>query len=285
MEKKLSILKNRSVIKFTGKDVEFFLNNILTFDIKAISFDEVNPSALLSPQGKILFDLLVFRLEKQSKENTTVFVECSNPQKNELIKKLQLYKLRQEVEIEETELIVSVTNQLNEKTNFKKDKRFKDSTLHRAYYFKEELNRKDHINFSDDLDWYYLKKFLNCVPEGEEEIPSNKFFPFEITMLLNEGVSFNKGCFIGQEVIARVKYKGNAKKKYFPFKISESTSIDLMQNSKIKNENNTEIGDVIYQKRINKEIYGFALIKTKFISSKIKSTKFFVNDLSLNLIL
>ncbi len=285
MEKKLSILKNRSVIKFTGKDVEFFLNNILTLDITDISFDEVNPSALLSPQGKIIFDLLVFRLEKQSKENPTVFLECSNSQKNELIKKLQLYKLRQEVQIEETDLIVSVTNQLNEKINLKKDKRFKDSTIHRAYYFKEEFNRKDHINFSDDLDWYYLKKFLNCVPEGEEEIPSNKFFPFEITMLLKEGVSFNKGCFIGQEVIARVKYKGNAKKKYFPFKISESTSIALIQNSKIKNENNTEIGDVIYQKRINKEIYGFALIKTKFISSKIKSTKFFVNDLSLNLIL
>ena len=110
---KLSILKNRSVIKFTGKDVVIFLNNILTCDINRIAINEVIPSALLSPQGKILFDLIVFKSEKNTLENIEIFIECSKNQKDELIKKLQLYKLRQEVKIEETNLIASVTNQSN----------------------------------------------------------------------------------------------------------------------------------------------------------------------------
>ena len=93
MEKKLSILKNRSVIKFTGKDVVIFLNNILTCDINRIAINEVVPSALLSPQGKILFDLIVFKSEKNTLENIEIFIECSKNQKDELIKKLQLYKL------------------------------------------------------------------------------------------------------------------------------------------------------------------------------------------------
>ena len=284
MEKKLSILKNRSVIKFTGKDVVIFLNNILTCDINRIAINEVIPSALLSPQGKILFDLIVFKSEKNTMENIEIFIECSKNQKDELIKKLQLYKLRQEVKIEETNLIASVTNQSNLNIISKLDKRFKDNNILRAYYLKEELSEKDHVNFAKDLDWYYLKKFLNCVPEGDEEIPSNNIFPFEINTIIQKGVNFDKGCFIGQEVIARVKYKGNVKKRYFAFKCPKCSALDLKINDKIKNDKNIEIGEIISLKKINNEIYGFALIKTKFVNTDNKTTKIFFHDLILDLI-
>ena len=88
-------------------------------------------------------------------------------------------------------------------------------------------------------------RFINLCPEGELEIPSNKLYPFEIDIIYDQGIDFDKGCFIGQEVIARVKYKGSLKKKYISFKINSSEIID--------NEN---IND------INKNIVGLLIRRT-----------------------
>ena len=63
-------------------------------------------------------------------------------------------------------------------------------------------------------------RFKYLCPEGELEIPTNKIYPFEVDTIYNNGIDFDKGCFIGQEVIARVKYKGSIKKKYMSFKIN-----------------------------------------------------------------
>ena len=120
MEENISILKNRSVIKIFGKDNESFLNNIFTNDINLISQNDVIPSALLSPQGKIIFDVLIFNLKNSNYDEKTIFLECDNSQIQELIKKLKLYSLRQDVFIQETGLNVLTTNQANKFKNINK---------------------------------------------------------------------------------------------------------------------------------------------------------------------
>ena len=59
-------------------------------------------------------------------------------------------------------------------------------------------------------------RYKNCVPEGVKEIEMNVTLPLEINLDLLGGISFEKGCFIGQEVNARIKYKGLVKRKYVP---------------------------------------------------------------------
>ena len=281
MQENISILKNRSVIKIFGIDNESFLNNIFTNDINLINQNEVIPSALLSPQGKIIFDVLMFKLKNFNDEEKTIFLECDSSQIHELINKLKLYSLRQDVIIKETELTVLTTNHANKFKNIKFDKRFNLPDFGRLYLKKEQLENLKPLNLSSNLNWYIKLKFLECVPEGSKEIPINKIFPFEINMILEKGVCFKKGCFIGQEVIARVKYKGKIKKKYFSFKVSSNKNIDLKSN--ILNQNGSEIGKIIYSINIENNIFGFCLVNTKFIDNEKKKIKFFINNLYISI--
>ena len=151
MEKNISILNKRSIVKISGSDSIQFLNNILTCDISNLKEKEVCPSALLTPQGKILFDLLTFVLKDDS---YSVFLECSKEQKSELINKLKLYSLRQNISIEETNLITIVTNNLNDFVDLKKDTRFYKSNISRNYLTKKELEKNLFKNFTEDIFWY-----------------------------------------------------------------------------------------------------------------------------------
>ena len=81
MEKKVSILNNRSVLKISGRDNLLFLNNIISSNLETINHKELFITTLLSPQGKILFDFFIIKNENY------YLIECSNNQLNNLINK------------------------------------------------------------------------------------------------------------------------------------------------------------------------------------------------------
>ena len=110
-------------------------------------------------------------------------------------------------------------------------------------------------------------RFVNLCPEGELEIPPNKIYPFEVDIIYNNGIDFDKGCFIGQEVVARVKYKGSVKKKYISFKINSSNIID---NENINDINKKLVGSLIYNSEVNSDILGFGLVKVEFIKKRLE---------------
>ena len=100
MENKKIHLKNRKVLKVSGKNSIEFLNNILTSDITKLKPRELLPSALLSPQGRILFDTLVSSIIiDNSLYDKSIYIEYDKDQQDELIKKLNMYNLRREVSI------------------------------------------------------------------------------------------------------------------------------------------------------------------------------------------
>ena len=127
-------------------------------------------------------------------------------------------------------------------------------------------------------DRYDHLRFIYLCPEGELEIPSNKLYPFEIDIIYNQGIDFDKGCFIGQEVIARVKYKGSIKKKYISFKINSSEIID---NQNINDINKKIVGSLIYNSKINNDIFGFGLTKIEYIK---KPLELFCKDVRLSIL-
>ena len=110
MENKKIYLKNRKVLKVSGKNSIEFLNNILTSDITKLKPKELLPSALLSPQGRILFDMLVSSIIfDNSLYDKSIYIEYDKDQQEELINKLNMYNLRREVSIEKTSYEVLVT--------------------------------------------------------------------------------------------------------------------------------------------------------------------------------
>ncbi len=123
-----------------------------------------------------------------------------------------MYNLRKEVKIEKTSYNVLVTINPKSSENSIEDKRFFNSNTHvsRIYDKNKSLN---YYNKGISSNWYDLIRYKNCIPEGIKEIEMNATLPLEINLDLLGGISFEKGCFIGQEVNARVKYKGLVKKK------------------------------------------------------------------------
>jgi folate-binding protein YgfZ len=280
-------LENRKVIKVSGLNCVDFLNNILTSDISKLKPLETIPAALLSPQGKVLYDILVsLDFPNYSKEKS-ILIEYDLFCEDELIKKLNMYNLRKEVQIEKINFYVFVSINPKSSENSLRDKRFSNTNINinRIY------NKKKPINFIDKSytsNWYDLIRYKNCIPEGTKEIEINTTLPMEINLDVLGGISFEKGCFIGQEVNARIKYKGLVKRKYVPiyFKNKSFSFADL---DKIDNKiflETRNIGEVIAL-LLNKEDdiwYGIAKIKLSqlyffeennklecdFCSSKIK---------------
>ena len=262
-------LNNRAVLKISGSNFLTFLNNILTSDTTKIKSKEVSPSALLSPQGRILFDILIsLGPVKNINDNGCVLIECEVTQADDLFKKISIYNLRKEVIIEKTTYKVFVTKRPKENIHSLIDKRFFQICIGR--YYKdidiEDIDLEYNETSNKDINWYNSLRYINCIPEGPKEIIPNVSLPLEINLDLLGGISFEKGCFIGQEVNARVKWKGLIKKKYVPI-ILESKDLSKI-NYDIDNENkiflkDIEIGKIIslaYDKIVNK-YFGIAIIK------------------------
>ena len=247
MENKKIHLKHRKVLKVSGENSIEFLNNILTSDITKLKPKELLPSALLSPQGRILFDMLVSTIiVDNSLCDKSIYIEYNIDQQDELIKKLNMYNLRREVSIEKTSYEVLVTTK-NENSKYTLiDKRFFNEDLRRVYV--KNLSKNDDVNDNENINWYDLLRYKNCILEGSKEIKTNVSLPLETNLDLLGGISFEKGCFIGQEVNARIKWKGLVKRKYVPvtYKSKKLSYLKLIElNEKKIFLNSKEIGEIV----------------------------------------
>ena len=264
MSQETLYLKNRKVLKVSGLNCVNFLNNILTSDISKLKLLETIPAALLSPQGKVLYDILVSLDFKTAYKEKSILIEYDLFCEDELIKKLNMYNLRKDVKVEKTNYYVHVSDNPKCSENSLKDKRFSNTNINinRNYYKKKPI---DLIDNSHASNWYDLIRYKNCIPEGTKEIEINTTLPMEINLDLLGGISFEKGCFIGQEVNARIKYKGLVKRKYVPIccknKNFSFSNLDKIDNKIFLKTQN--IGEVIAL-LLNKEDdiwYGIAKIK------------------------
>ena len=271
MENKKIHLKHRKVLKVSGKNSIEFLNNILTSDITKLKPKELLPSALLSPQGRILFDMLLSSIfVDNSLNDKSIYIEYDKDQQDQLIKKLNMYNLRREVSIEKTSYEVLVTTKNENSTYTLIDKRFFDVDLRRVYV--KNLSKNNDVDDNENINWYDLLRYKNCILEGSKEIETNVSLPLETNLELLGGISFEKGCFIGQEVNARIKWKGLVKRKYVPvtFKSKKLSYLKLIElNEKKIFLNSKEIGEIV-SLLYNKDDdlwYGIAKITLSYLYS------------------
>jgi folate-binding protein YgfZ len=262
MEKINTFLENRIVFKVLGPECIEFLNNILTTDLKKLELNVIAPCALLSPQGRILFDMLISVNASNDHNNYhTINIECDKNQINDLIKKINMYNLRKEVEIQSTDYKVFVSNENIETSNTFTDKRFLNKEIRRIY-----CKDKSILKTIYNRDFYDFLRFKNCILEGPSEIEPNMTLPSEINLDLLGGISFDKGCFIGQEVNARIKWKGLVKKKYVPIKF-KNTGLSLLKFDKTKDRrillNDIEIGEIVSITENTNDNYHYGIAKIK----------------------
>ena len=222
-------INGRGCLAVTGVEAEAFLNDLLTLDMATITADQVVPAILLTPQGRIIFDLLISRIPDGYR------LECDEHRLDDLIKKLRLYRLRRDIALtplDEPVFALAVPDHVD---GWLRDSRFRDITASRYY----GMPRSDQaVRIADDNTAYHALRFRHGIPEGSAELPAEKALPLEAGMDRQGAISFNKGCFIGQEVTARTRYRGLLKRRYIPFVATTDIAVpaDIHANDKLAGE-------------------------------------------------
>ncbi|MGB3831034.1 MAG: folate-binding protein YgfZ [Mesorhizobium sp.] len=199
-------LEDRALVTVSGLDAEHFLQNILTVDLDALKPGEAKPGALLAPQGKILFDFLV------SRDGEDGFrLECRADIAEDFVRRLTLYKLRAKVQIsKQDQAFVTVSwhsdpaSSENDSTGVA-DTRFAGGTVRRSY--------GQAAGDSGDLAAWHAMRIAHGVAESGEDYALGDAFPHDVLLDQTGGVGFQKGCYIGQEVVSRMQHRGTARRR------------------------------------------------------------------------
>ncbi len=265
MEKnKIFVLKDRGIVFINGEDAKTFLQNLVTNDINKVTEKYSCFSSLLTPQGKYLFDFLVIK-HKQG-----FFLDCEINRIEELVNRLNIYKLNSKIEILNlsnefqvavisNETFLSLENSKNVEgytINYRGDPFFVDPrnknlgarviiNLEKLYMSIKKLGLK----LGDAKKYYEMSHKLGIAQVNTVQL-KEKIFSLECNFEELNGIDFKKGCFIGQENTARMKLRNKVRKKLLPL----NSNNEFKNGDEIKFENNV-IGKILIDKP-----YSFALI-------------------------
>jgi folate-binding protein YgfZ len=219
MTKKAALLEDRGVVRVSGPDATGFLQGLLTNDLERLKAGEARYAALLSPQAKILFDVIVVRTPKG--DGPAYLLDCASAQAAELAKRLGFYKLRAKAAIADESAERAVV----------------------AYWGGEPEHGPGAIVYADPRDprlgWRAIVARAEAVAVGSEHV--NEYeglrigvgapkggvdfaygdaFPHDANFDILHGVDFDKGCYVGQEVVSRMKHRGTARKRIARVKLA-----------------------------------------------------------------
>jgi hypothetical protein len=193
-------LDNRAAITVSGPDRYAFLQGLITNDINKVENGLVY-ACLLTPQGKFLFDFFV-RLE-----NEELILECEGGERAEaLLKKLKLYKLHSDVTLDLNDQDVWVLwGDMD--LDHPRDPRHLDLGF-RSY---EKPKQGEEAPFEE----WDKRRISLCVPDGSRDLIPEKSTLSEGNMDALNAIDYKKGCYVGQELTARMHYRGLAKKRLY----------------------------------------------------------------------
>ncbi|MAY61973.1 MAG: folate-binding protein YgfZ [Rhizobiales bacterium] len=193
-------LSERSLIEIGGEEATDFLERLVTADVEGLEEGKAVACALLTPQGKILFDFVI------SKTGTGFRADIRTDQVTDFIRRLTLYRLRAKVSFDERpESGVYAVWDEQAPNGAVPDTRFPSGTrVFRAY--------GDLPADATLAQWNGLR-IAHGVAESGADYELSDAFPHDVLMDLNAGVDFSKGCFVGQEVVSRMKHRKTARRR------------------------------------------------------------------------
>lgn len=212
---KAAFLPDRGVVKITGDDARHFLNNLVTSELANVQPGTARFAALLTPQGKIVADFLV--TEAPAGHGGGLLLDCPKPLAAALATKLGFYKLRAKVTVDNLTDQLGVLAAWDGSPAMMPDLAFPDprsAELGYRVFVPQELAGKlagvlgaELVDAAD----YEAHRIACGVPSGGLDFAYGDAFPHETNMDRLHGVNFDKGCYIGQEVVSRMQHRGTAR--------------------------------------------------------------------------
>src|SRR3979490_2680479 len=212
---KAAFLPDRGVVKVSGDDARDFLNGLVTAEVTMLQPGLGRFGALLTPQGKITVDFLI--TEAPSGHGGGFLIDCPRALAQGLADKLGFYKLRAKVAVENLTDSLGVLAVWDGEPAVKPDLSFADprnEVLGWRILVPEELKQKvaDLIGAElVDSDAYEAHRISSGAPRGGLDFMYGDAFPHETNMDRLHGVDFDKGCYVGQEVVSRMQHRGTAR--------------------------------------------------------------------------
>jgi folate-binding protein YgfZ len=207
------ILEDRCLIEIAGAEAEHFLQNIVTTDIESMPANVAKPGALLTPQGKILFDFLILRTGASS-----FGLDCRADIGDDFVKRLMLYRLRAKVEINKRDQTVVAVSWEDDSAPSRTDSTASetDSMSVRDLRFPEQEVVRQYGSLPQSSasreEWDSLR-IANGVAESGTDYALGDAFPHDVLLDQIDGVGFKKGCYVGQEVVSRMQHRGTARRR------------------------------------------------------------------------
>ena len=274
MYKKIKKIKldDRIIIEIIGADTKKFLQPLITNNIDLVSSKKSIYAALLSPQGKYIFDFFIF----ENSINGHLSIDCAKNRCAELLEKLNIYKLRykinfninnnisifsiygtdySELELELKKVNLEGSTEKIDNNVILVDPRNKKLGLRIYSNLSSPIEGFNKIPDGEKSDLDYIRIELS-VPNPDLDLEIEKSFLIENNFEFINAIDFKKGCYVGQENTARQKYRGTAKKKLFLIRIIGD---DIINGTKIY-YNERVVGTM----RSSCKDIGLATIRTDF---------------------
>lgn len=192
-------LVDRAVLRLSGEEVRPFLQSLVTGDVMALAPNQPLWSGLLTAQGKALFDFILWQ------DGEDVLIDCEAQRADDLAKRLSLYKLRRAITIaRDDELAVHWQTTGAEGVD--------DPRL-------ASIGRRWLAPASAVAEGYHRHRIALGAPEGMEELGVDKTLWLETNAVELNGVSFTKGCYVGQENTARMYHRSKVRRRLLPVHI------------------------------------------------------------------
>jgi folate-binding protein YgfZ len=185
-------LVDRALLRLSGEDVRSFLQGLVTNDMAALAEGAPLWAGLLTAQGKALFDFILWA------DGADVLIDCEKEAADDLARRLKLYRLRRTIAIDSEDGLAVHWSRDGEGTC---DPRLK------------ALGRRWLAPAGEAADGWLAHRLSLGVTEGSAELGSDKTLWLECNAAELNGVSFNKGCYVGQENTARMNYRNKVNRR------------------------------------------------------------------------
>jgi folate-binding protein YgfZ len=243
-------LDDRAVIAVSGPEARSFLQGLITNDIEKLVPGRALYAALLTPQGKILFDF--FLVEGDG----AILIDCPKEARDALVKRLSMYKLRAKVVIEardQLEVLASWDGAALPHAVVFPDPRL-DALGKRAIGARAEMPVA-----VAPTEIYHAHRLALGVPESSD-FGSDKMFALDADLDELHAVDFEKGCYVGQELTARMKHRGTARKRLLPVASADGGTLPARDTP--VTAGGREIGEIASSHGVR----GFALLRLDRLS-------------------
>ena len=217
---KAALLPDRGVLKIVGDGARNFLHGLVTADVLELAPGTARFCALLTPQGKIIADFIV--TEAPAKNDGGFFLDVPRAVSGTLVSKLNLYKLRAKVLVEDLSEVLGVLAVWDGGGIPKQGLAYADprlATLGARAILSPHLAKAAAAELGAefvDAGRYEAHRIALGVPQGGVDFSYGDAFPHESDMDQLGGVDFKKGCYIGQEVVSRMEHRGTARTRAVP---------------------------------------------------------------------